>query len=172
LQIKGQPYTGPLLISRTVAADDDIIGLEIYGGAHVIVDDFEAADNRASGIALDDSASFSMRSSVLSGNQNGLNVRPANSTATPDVSNIDLGTAATGANAGNNIIVGNAAAGVCITATPTGTMSAMGNIWSADSSKDCTGTPTAPLTHTPDCTAQVDVAHGSQNMTVDSCTFQ
>jgi hypothetical protein len=172
LQIKGQPYTGPLLISRTVAADSNRIGLETYGGAHVIVDNFEASDNAASGIIVDDSVSFSMTSSVLTGNQNGLTVRPVNATAAPDVSNIDLGTAATGPNAGNNIIVGNAAAGVCITATPTGTMAAMGNIWSADASKVCTGTPTAPLTHTPDCTAQVDVARGSANMTVDSCTFE
>jgi hypothetical protein len=172
VQIKGQPYTGALALSRTVAADGNNVGIAIDSDAHVVIDNFEATNNVFRGITVDDTVSFSMTGSVLTGNQNGLYIQPGTAGTPPDVSNIDLGTAATGASAGNNHIFGNSQAGVCITATPTGTMAAMGNIWSADASKDCTGTPTTPLTHTPDCTAAVDVAHGSANMTVDACTFQ
>jgi hypothetical protein len=173
VRIKGQPYTGTSALSRTVAANGNAVGLVIDGDAHAIIDGLQTKGDSTAGIDMVDSASLSLTSSVITGNGFGIYVQAAGgATAAPDVSSINLGTAASGAGAGNNQIFANSRAGVCITATPTGTMSAMGNIWSADASKDCTGTPTAPLTHTPDCTAAVDVAHGSANMTVDNCTFQ
>jgi hypothetical protein len=173
VRIKGQRYTGTSALSRTVAANGNPVGLVVSGAAHAIVDGLQTEGDTTAGIDIVDSASLSLTGSVVTGNGFGLYVQPAGGGSTaPDGSSINLGTAASGTGAGNNQIFANVRAGVCFSTTPTGTMSAMGNIWSADTSKDCTGTPTAPLTHTPDCTAQVDVAYGSQHMTVDNCTFQ
>jgi hypothetical protein len=108
--------------------------------------------------------------SVITGNAAGIRVSPSASAAV-DVSTINLGTAATGDAAGNNHIFGNTGAAVCLPMNQTGMMSAMGNVFSADASKDCTGTPTQKLSHTPDCKAAVDVANGSLTMIVDNCQF-
>jgi hypothetical protein len=169
--ILGQRYTGTSALSQTVAANGNAVGLSI-GGAQADVVGVQFEDNSTAGLDVADSASLALQGTIITGNGVGLYVQPASGSGAPDVSHINLGRAASGADAGHNQIFANTGAGVCITATPTGTMPAMGNIWSADASKDCTGTPTAPLTHTPDCTAKVDVARGSQNMTVDGCTFQ
>jgi hypothetical protein len=169
--IVGQDYTGTSTLSRTVTANGNGVGLAI-GGAQATIEGLETENDSVAGVEVVDSASLTLTGSVITGNGNGISVSPATGSGAPDVSHISLGRAASGAQAGHNQIFANKGAAVCMTATPTGTMSAMGNIWSADASKDCTGTPTAPLTHTPDCTAQVDVARGSQNMTVDGCTFQ
>jgi parallel beta-helix repeat protein len=106
--------------------------------------------------------------SVFSNNVKGIDI--GETPGSRSLGKINLGTAATGVNAGNNTIFGNTDAGICVFSAATGTLSAMGNNFGsmAGGTRDCRGSPTTLLTHNPGCTDGVDISQ-ADNIDFQNC---
>jgi hypothetical protein len=181
LSIHGLQYTGPGAtdsLNRTVIANNNPVGLRVTSVlAQITLRYFSASSNNGNGMEFLAGSHVTMRNSdAIANGGSGITIVPPSGSGNRDLSTIDFGDAATGTTAGNNAVYGNTGAGVCLFASATGAISAMGNVFSSNASQACNQTPTAKLTHTPDCAPAVDVAYGVVNgtirITVDNCAYE
>ena len=179
LTVRGRQYSGSgsTALSRTVSAQQNAIGLRATSRLSTLtLDYFDASSNTGPGMEFHVGVIAKVTHSVLTNNRGtGLTVTAPTSGGSPDVSSINFGTTATGTGAGQNAIYGNRGAGVCLFFGATGLMPAAGNAFSSDASKQCSGSPTAKLTHDPDCSRAIDTAYavqgGGPKMLIDKCQF-
>ena len=138
-------------------ADSNGIGLVVLSkNATVSLDHFSGSANTGIGLQTLNTATVAVSNSVFLGNKNpGIYVIQDGAATT--VTNLNFGTAATGANAGKNTISGNTMAGLCLNFANTAPVSLLGNDFGNNA--DCTmATPGRTLTAGNDCTRALDLA--------------